>query len=175
MKSRFIIIVLFLTAISISAQSIAIGPQVGYVKTKDADKGTIMPGIAARANLLFLTVEGSIGYKSDEYFDGKMKVTNYPVLLTGFMNLIPIVHAEAGIGWYNYKTEYSGLWSSSASETGSNIGYHAGIGAELPLGNILLTGDIRYVFMNLKLQDAADVISLKSDYYVIAVGLLFKL
>jgi hypothetical protein len=35
-----------LMAAQVTAQSIGIGPQVGYFKTKDADKGSFMGGVA---------------------------------------------------------------------------------------------------------------------------------
>lgn len=174
MKKMFFIFILILIAGSINAQSISIGAQGSYVKSQDAD-AVIMPAAAVRLGFVGLKVEGSIGYKSDKYFDGAVKTTTYPVMLTGFLNLLPIIHLEGGIGWYNTKVEYSGFFSGTPSETSSNIGYHAGAGLEIPLGNLILTGDIRYVIEKTKFANIKSTADLKSDFYMVVVGLMFKL
>jgi hypothetical protein len=149
----------------ISAQTLMIGPQVGFSKSGDADKASVMPAVAARLSLLNLEAELSIGYKSEEFDDGSIKTKSYPVLFTGMFKIFPVFRAEAGIGWYNTKIEYD-----KSDETVQKIGYHVGGGAEIPLGNIVLTGDFRYVFLDVALNN-----DLKSDYYTMNVGLLFKL
>mgnify|MGYP001561431185 FL=1 len=106
---------------------------------------------------------------------GAIKTTTYPIMFTGFLGLLPFIHLEAGIGWYNTKVEYSGLFAGTSSETYSDIGYHAGAGAEIPLGNVVLTGDIRYVIEKTKLANIKNTSELKSDFYMIVVGLMFKL
>lgn len=174
MKKTFIIFLLILATGLINAQSISLGVQGAYVKAQDAD-AVIMPAGAVRIGLGGLTVEGSIGYKSDKYFDGMVKATTYPIMLTGFLNLLPIVHVEGGIGWYNTKIEYSGFFAGTASETSSEIGYHAGAGVEIPLGNVILTGDIRYVIEKTKFNNMRTTSDVKSDFYMVVVGLMFKL
>jgi len=174
MKKLFSVIILIIIAGTINAQSIAIGAQGAYVKSQDAD-GVIMPAAAVRIGLGGLSVEGSIGYKSDKYLDGAIKTTTYPVMVTGFIGLLPFIHLEAGIGWYNTKVEYSGMFAGAPSETYSDIGYHAGAGAEIPLGNVILTGDIRYVIEKTKFNNVQNASDLKSDFYMIVVGLMFKL
>lgn len=174
-KISFSIVVVFILSAAVSAQSIAFGPQVGFIKTTKADKATVMPGAALRINLLGLSAEGSIYYKAEEFENGAIKTTSYPFMLTGMLNILPIIHAEAGIGYYNTKIEYSGIYGGVKSETKNDVGYHVGAGAELPLGNLLLTGDVRYVFLNYKLDNPLKITELKSDFYVIMVGAMFKL
>ncbi len=174
MKKVFYLIVYLIIAGTVNAQSIAIGVQGSYVKAQDAD-AVLMPGAAVRIGLGGLKVEGSVGYKSEKYFDGMVKTTTYPVMLTGFLNLLPIVHLEGGIGWYNTKIEYSGLFAGAPSETSREIGYHAGAGLEIPLGNLVLTGDIRYVMAKTKLENIKSTGDLKSDFYMVVVGLMLKL
>ena len=174
MKKLFSIIILIIIAGTINAQSIAIGVQGAYVKSNNADP-TTMPTVAARIDLGGLKVEGSIGYKSDKYSDGDIKTTDYPIMLTGFLSLLPIIHVEAGIGWYNTKIEYSGQYAGTPSETSKDIGYHAGAGLEIPIGNLLLTGDIRYVIEKTKMENVKNTSDLKSDFYMVVVGLMFKL
>ena len=154
----------------LSAQSVAFGPQLGFIKSSDSDNSVMMPGAALRVNFIGLSVEGSIYYKSEEYQSGAIKAKSYPIMLTGFVNVLPLIHGEVGVGWYNTKIDYSGSLSSLKAETSNSMGYHLGAGAELPLGSLILAGDIRYVFLSL-----SSATSFKSNFYVIMVGAFFKL
>jgi len=175
--TRLSILLLLFVSITSKAQSLAIGPQIGFIKTSDADKSIIMPAVAARLNLIGLGVEASIGYKSEEFGDGQLKTTSYPIMLTGFLSVFPLIRAEAGIGWYNTKVDYSNTLNHSGAtdETLQEIGYHIGAGTEIPLGNVVLTGDVRYVFLNVDFNNTAKLFSTKSNYYTICAGMLFKL
>lgn len=166
----FLFAVVIFTSVTLNAQSLAIGPQVGLVKSNDADNTSIMPGLALRLNLLGFGLEGSIYYKSEEFQNGLIKTKSYPINLTAFVNVLPIVHAEAGIGWYDTKIDFSHPINSISSETKTKPGYHIGAGAQIPAGNILLTGDIRYVFL-----DLSSAVSFKSNFYVIMIGAMFSI
>jgi len=176
MFKRFFVLsfILIAACASINAQSLSVGPQFGFIKSTDADNSVVMPGAALRLNLVGLSIEGSFYYKSEEYNNGLIKAKSYPVMLTGMLNILPILHAEAGIGWYNTKIDYSGNLSTLKAETTDDVGYHLGAGVELPAGNVLLTGDIRYVFLNVELNNSTNVSELKSNFYVIMVGVMFK-
>ncbi len=175
-KATLVLSLIF--SISVLAQSFSIGPQIGIIKTSDADNSKISPSIAGRLSILNLTLEGSIGYKEDEFEEGAIKTKSYPIQLTGIIGILPIVNLEAGIGWYNTKIEYFKSLSSLSSITNTKPGYHAGIGTEIPFGNLILTGDIRYVFLDLDLNQGinlTNISKIKSNYYVLVVGLMFKL
>ncbi|MEW6507991.1 MAG: hypothetical protein AB1432_09630 [Bacteroidota bacterium] len=175
MKRSILTLVFLFSLLSIlSAQSLSIGPQVAYVKTSDAEKGVWMPAGAVRLNLGGLAIEGSIGYKTEEYEDGVIKATSYPIMATAMLKLLPLIHVEAGLGWYNTKIEYSGIFASFPSETQREVGYHAGAGIELDLGSAIITGDLRYVKMG-NLKDLKISNDLKSDFIAIYGGLMFKL
>lgn len=175
MKRTIISVFFILAGLSIlNAQSLSIGPQVAYIKTSDAEKGVFMPAGAVRLNLGGLAIEGSIGYKSEEFADGVVKATSYPIMATAMLKLLPLIHVEAGLGWYNTKIEYSGILSALPSETQKEVGYHAGAGIELDLGSALITGDLRYVIMG-KIKDLKINKELKSDFIAIYGGLMFKL
>ncbi len=179
MKNRFFILaILFISVSILSAQSISVGPQLGFSKANNADKATVMPSAAVRLDLIGLGVEGSIGYKMDKFDGGQVKTTSYPILLTGMLNVLPIIHAEAGIGWYNTKIEYSNTLNllGNNNETKQKIGYHLGAGASIPLGTMELTGDLRYIFMkDDSFRGLTSAKSLKYDYYTLVIGALFKL
>ncbi|PKL81605.1 MAG: hypothetical protein CVV24_14405 [Ignavibacteriae bacterium HGW-Ignavibacteriae-3] len=174
MKNFIAFIIVFILGITaLKAQSVAIGPQVGFIKSADADKATIMPGVALRINILGLGLEGSMYYKSEEFQNGAIKTKSYPINLTAMLSILPIVHAEAGIGWYNTQIDFTNLnstYTSIRSETQSKAGYHFGAGIALPVGNLLLTGDIRYVFL-----DLSTAVNFKSNFSVLMVGAMFKL
>lgn len=172
---KLTLIIFLLSTLNFYGQSLSIGPQVGFIKTSDADNSKLMPSVAARLNLLNLTFEGSVGYKTDEFENGSIKTTSYPILLTAMLGVLPLIHVEAGMGWYKTKLEFSNLFSNTPSETQSKTGYHVGAGAEIPLGNLVLTGDVRYVFLDLDFNNISSIAKLKSDYYVLLVGLIFKL
>lgn len=168
----FIILIMF--SVNVFSQSLSVGPQIGFIKTTDANKSKLSPSLAARLGLLNFTIEGSIGYKEDEFEDGSIKTKSYPIQLTGMLGILPILNLEAGIGWHNTKIEYFNSLNSLSSITKSKPAYHAGIGTELPVGNLILTGDIRYVFINLDFN-LSNIINLNSNYYIVVVGVMFKL
>lgn len=153
------------------SQSIAIGPQVGYYKAKDADEGSFLFGGMARLKLGgAFAVEGSINYRKEDYMDGAYSITSYPVQLSALIYVLPVAYGVAGIGWYNAKYE-----AGSFSETFSDVGYHIGAGAEIPLGALILTGDIRYVFLKYQFDTAYGSTDVEANFFVITAGLLFSL
>ncbi|MFA7418919.1 MAG: hypothetical protein WCZ90_04465 [Melioribacteraceae bacterium] len=183
-KAFFILFCLALLSEAAFSQSLSFGPQLGFVKTQDAEKSVMMPGGAVRLYLGGLGIEGAIYYKKDEYkLDfGSSTATiitkTYPIMLTGFFKLLPIAHVEAGVSWLNTQIDYSNLstaWASIKEETKGDVAYHLGAGAELPLGSFVLTGDVRYVFFELDVDKLTKPQSLKSDFYAIVIGLMYKL
>lgn len=160
---------------TIQAQSFMIGPQLGYFAPKEKGvDGTVLFGGAARLKLGSLGAEAAINYRqqTEDIYGGELKTAFYPVMVSGLFYPLPIVYATAGIGWYNYKI----TWKSSfgdVSETGSEIGYHLGGGAEIPLGSVVLSGDIKYIFMKYQFEDSD--VEYNADGFVINATLLFPL
>lgn len=172
MKIKTLLIFGFIFCLSTEyfAQSISIGPQLGFVKSTDADQTSLMPGLAARLELMGFGIEGALYYKSEDFRNGAVKTKSYPINITVLWKLLPLIHAEGGVGWYNTQIDYSNIITSIRNETKSNMGYHLGAGVEVPLGNIVLTGDIRYVFLNI-----GGVTGFKSDFTTVLIGLQFTL
>lgn len=181
MKRLLAALIVFLFVLTAAqAQSITAGPQLGYYKSQDADNASVMIGGALRVKLSSsFGFEGSINYKREKFDDGNVKVTSYPVMATAMIYIIPIVYGAAGAGWYNVRYEYSELYKSDEygykDETKQRFGYHLGAGAQLPVGNVVLTGDARYVFLDLKLDNLPSLKSFKSNFYVLTAGILFRL
>ncbi len=169
----FIIIMTY----EVKAQTIAIGPQLGYHKSEDAE-GAVMLGAAGRFYLArSLALEASINYRTEEYDGGALKTTMYPVMVSGMLYFFPLLYGTVGAGWYNTKIDYAEEFNllGLKDETKSEFGYHIGIGAELGLGNLILTGDVRYVFLDLKLDRLPGIKEFKNNFYIITAGVLFEL
>jgi opacity protein-like surface antigen len=161
-----------------NAQSISLGPQIGYYKAQDADKGSFMGGAAWRLKLMpVLGVEASINYRQEKYADGALTVRSWPVMVTGLIYPIPIVYGAIGAGWYSVTYDYDqGKLPFLKDETTQKVGWHFGGGLELPVGSSFkLTGDIRYVFLNYKFKQIPGTGELKSNFTVITAGFLFNL
>jgi opacity protein-like surface antigen len=164
-----------------SESSIGIGPQVGYHRAGDADDGRFMFGAFIRAKLSqAFALEGSINYRQEEYYGGRVEVSNWPVLVSALIYPFPAVYGIAGVGWYFTTVGFdnSTFEQDLDDRTTNPFGFHLGAGLELPLGEMLkLTGDIKYVFLNYDLEDVGDVAlnDLNSNFYIISVGLAFGL
>jgi len=170
-----------LTALMIAqahAQSVSIGPQVGYYKVQDADEGSFTGGAALRLKLIpFLGAEASIGYRQEKYADDLLTVRSWPVMVTGLVYPLPMIYGAMGFGWYNTTFDYDeDRLPLLEDETVQKIGWHFGGGLELPLGTkAKLTADIRYVFLNYDFKEIPGQGEMDSNFYVITAGLLFGL
>jgi opacity protein-like surface antigen len=167
-----------LMAAQVNAQSIGLGPQVGYYKARDADKGSYMGGVAWRLKLMpVLGVEASINYRQEKYGNDALTVRSWPVMVTGLIYPLPIFYGAVGAGWYSVTYDYNqDKLPGIKDETTQKVGWHFGGGVELPVGSSFkLTGDIRYVFLNYKFEGIPGSSGLKSNFTVITVGLLFNL
>jgi opacity protein-like surface antigen len=158
-----------------NAQSISLGPQIGYYKVPDADKGSFMGGAAWRLKLTpVLGAEASINYRQEKYADGALTVRSWPVMVTGLIYPLPVVYGAVGAGWYSVTLDYDqSKLPFVQDETTQKFGWHFGGGVELPLGSLKLTGDIRYVFLNYDFKQIPGSGDMKSNFTVVTVGLLF--
>src|SRR5262245_10822266 len=96
------------------AAEFSLGPAAGYLRARGADEGTWFGGLQARLRLApILSVEGSVTFHENDYSDGDIRVTQYPVQVTGLVTPFPLgsvrPYALAGAGWYYTRTRYSGL------------------------------------------------------------------
>jgi len=161
-----------------NAQSINLGPQLGYYKAQDADNGTYTGGIAMRLKMIsVLSVEASINSRQEKYANGALTVRSLPVMITGLFYPYPIVYGAMGFGWYNVSFHYDhSSLPLYTDETTQKIGWHFGGGLEWPLSSILtLIGDFRYVFLNYDFKTIPGSGDMKSNFTVVTVGFLFNL
>ncbi len=158
--------ILCLIAVSVSAQGLSIGPQIGYQKSQDAD-GNYMVGASARLKITSsLGVEGAINYRKEEIND--VSVKSWPILVSALLYPLPVlpVYGVVGGGWYNTTFDFEN--SNIDSETEQEFGWHFGAGVEIPLGTNKLYGDIRYIFLDYEFDDLPTDID--SNFYTIMVG-----
>jgi opacity protein-like surface antigen len=179
-KTLLVMGLITLVAAQVNAQSISLGPQLGYQKARDADEGNLMGGVACRLKLTpFLGAEASINYRQETYANEALTVRNWPVMVTGLIYPLPMVYGAIGAGWYNTTFDYDQskfpLWTAK-DETKQEFGWHFGGGVELPVGSSFkLVADIRYVFLNYDFKEIPGTGDLKSDFTVFTVGFLFGL
>jgi len=162
------------------AQSLSLGPLIGFQKAVDADNARAMGGVAMRLNLIpSIGIEASINYRSEEYMNGALTVRSWPVMLTALYYPIPIIYGDIGTGWYNTTFVYDQSrfpLQNLSDVTQQKVGWHFGGGLEMPIGpNAKLTVDLRYVFLNYDFSSVPGLGDKKSDFYVFSVGLLFGL
>lgn len=154
--------------------SLSIGPAVGYLNVRGADRGTWFAG--AQARLRFggvLAAEAAITFHSNEYENGDVIVTQYPFQLTAMLVIIPAgpirPYILGGVGWYYTRIDYRGLFAAIPDKTDHLFGVHLGGGAELMLGpNVGLNADVRYIFLN---ADNEQVIRRDFNYWQVTAGL----
>ena len=178
-KKTFLI--LGLTALLVSqvvAQSINLGPQLGYYKAQDADDGTYTGGVTMRLKFMSVFgVETSINNRQEKYANGALTVRSWPVMVTGLIYPLPIVYGAMGFGWYHVTLHYDqSRLPLFTDETVQKVGWHFGGGLEFPITTyLLLTGDFRYVFLNYDFKAIPVSGGLKSNFTVITVGFLLNL
>jgi opacity protein-like surface antigen len=186
MSFRSIIIALLSVAglqFSHAQASSAFGPQVGFYRSPGASEYRTMGGLALRLKVSErLGIQGSINYRSERYLNNTIRATSWPVLVSGLFYPAPQLFGTIGTGWYNTSIEYSipvlnppGAVLVSSEEQ-QRFGWHFGGGLELPLGmGTMLSGDIKYVFLDYEFKNFPGAGGVNSNFYVISVGLLFGL
>ncbi|MCX5801037.1 MAG: outer membrane beta-barrel protein [Candidatus Eisenbacteria bacterium] len=177
-KTLLILGLITLVVTQVNAQSISLGPQVGYYKVQDADEGKFMGGAACRLKLTpVIGVEASINYRQETYADELLTVRSWPVMVTGLIYPLPIVYGAIGAGWYNTTFDYDqDRLPLFDDETTQAFGWHFGGGVEVPVGpSFKLTADVRYVFLNYDFKEIPGSEDLDSNFTVVTVGFLFGL
>ncbi|MBI4564681.1 MAG: porin family protein [Planctomycetes bacterium] len=129
------------------------GPRVGYVKARDADRGTWLGGLQLRLHLSdAVALEGAISFHQDRFADGDALVTFYPVEVSALVFPLPLPtlkpYGMAGVGWYYSRVDYKDILSVNNDETVFTFGAHVGLGAQLQIGSSsMLNADLRYIFL----------------------------
>jgi len=110
-----------------------------------------------------------------------MTMRSWPVQVSALLYPVPIVYGLAGAGWYHTTLDYDqtkmeelGGTAIPEDETTSTLGYHLGAGLEIPLSNMKLTADVRYVFLNYDLDEIENLPETDHDFLAVTLGLLWE-
>jgi len=135
------------------------GPRLGYYKAQDAEQGNFYYGIQARFRPgAIVGIEAAVEYRAGQEFGiGSSTVkTSFVPVTASLLLFAPISehfapYGVAGLGAYFTRYSTSGLLEDLGFEDDSdfNLGYHFGLGAEIPLNNnTAINIDYRYLFLN---------------------------
>lgn len=179
-KKSFLVVIFFIASVGYAQQmrnQTSIGPQIGYHKAADADDGQLMYGAALRLKLTnALGFEGSINYREEDYMNGTVLVSQWPVLLSGMIYVTPNIYGLAGVGWYNTNIEFENFPEDIPDKTDQEFGWHFGAGVDFPLSEAaVLTTDFRYTFIDYEFQEVPGTDEINSDYFIIKAGIMFIL
>lgn len=154
---------------------VAIGPQAGFHKAADADNGKYMFGAALKLKLTnALGFEGSLNYREEEYRNGAIAISQWPVLMSGLFYIVPQIYGLAGVGWYNTKIEFENTLVDLPDRSSQEFGWHFGAGVDIPLSEAaFLTTDFRYTFIDYEFQEVPGTDEINSDFFIVKAGLMF--
>lgn len=153
-----------------------VGPAAGFIRTRDADDGTWFGGVQARLRVMpYLAAEASITFHQDDFADGDVTVTQYPVQLSGLLYPLGGGPAQpylvAGGGWYYTRIDFSGTLSAFDDDTEHVVGYHIGVGIDVVLTpQITLSADVRQIFIDPDFDNAEDE---EFDFVQVGLGVSF--
>lgn len=159
----------------------SIGPAAGYLRARDADEGTWFGGIQARHRFSGLfALEGSITFHQDDFFDGDVTVTQYPVQVSAILYPFPGPVLEpyvlGGAGWYYTRIDYDdAAFPGVDDDTTRMFAVHLGAGAELHLGPLASAfADFRWLFVDEPGIDNSNLEDEEFDSWMLSFGLSLR-
>jgi opacity protein-like surface antigen len=152
-----------------------LGPVAGFIKSRDADKGTWFGGIQARYRFMgFLAVEGSITFHQSEYLDGDVTVTQYPVQVSAL--IFPLAlgafepYAVIGAGWYYTRVDIDTPLVQD-EDTDNLFGVHLGAGAQVAISpRFAVFADFRWIFIDEPATDNSNLDDEEFDAGQVTLG-----
>lgn len=158
-------------------QNFFIGPQIGlYSNDENDDDFNVMVGAAARTKFApWIGLEGAINYRQESFADENLSVKSWPILVTGLFYPVNYIYATLGGGLYSTTFDFDSSVPMD-DDTQNEFGWHIGGGVELPLGSrSLLTGDVRYVFLDYDFRRPPGFGEVDGDFVIITAGVLVGL
>jgi hypothetical protein len=158
------------------AASFSIGPVAGYLKARDADRGTWFGGVNMRLRFArIFAIEGSISVHSDSFQDGDIDVVQYPVQVSALLFPIPDSPIEPygvfGAGWYYTRIDFDGALSGLDNETDRDFAFHAGAGLQVEVGpRFAVFADFRWVFLDEPGVDNGNLDEEEFDFGMVTIG-----
>lgn len=157
----------------------SLGAMAGYVRVRDADEGTWHGGVVARLQLFpVLAAEASISFHSQEFGDGDVRVTTYPVQVSALLFPLPNLpvrpYALAGGGWYYTRIDFDDS-VGGGDDTDRQFAVHVGAGAEILLGRrAKIFADFRWLFLDEPGVDNSNIQDEEFDTWMVTLGFLFR-
>lgn len=157
------------------SSAFSLGPAGGYLRVRQADRGTWFAGVQARLHLGIFAAEASVQYHRNSFEDSSVIVSQYPVQLTAFLYPIPVgpirPYILGGVGWYYTQYDYEGPNSFIANRTEHIFGEHLGAGVELFFSpTVSVDADARYIFLN---PTTDQVLGRQFNYWQVTFGVNF--
>jgi opacity protein-like surface antigen len=158
------------------AAALSIGPVAGYLKARDADRGTWFGGVNMRLRFArIFAIEGSITAHTDSFQDGDIDVIQYPVQVSALLFPIPDSPIEPygvfGAGWYYTRYEFEGALSGLDDETDRDFAFHVGAGVQVELTpRFALFADFRWVFLDEPGVDNGNLDEEEFDFGMVTLG-----
>jgi hypothetical protein len=136
-----------------SAAATEIIPSVGLTRSVDGnDEAKPYGSLALRHDVLtkYLDAEVGIAYRQESRFNDQLKVRQWPVTASLWVNPISALYAGGGVGWYHMTFDYADALETAGIDdnTEQEFGVHVGGGLKVPVANhaaIDLNG--RYVML----------------------------
>lgn len=159
-----------------SAHATEIVPSLGISRAVDSDndQAKMYGGLAVRSDLMpFVMGEIGAAYRTEERFNGDLKIRQWPVTGSLYLKPLPMLYAGAGVGWYQTTLDYSES-SGIKDETTQKFGVHVGGGVQMPLAPALgLDLNGRYVHMQ---KQESRLVPQKFDptFWTTSIGLAIK-
>ena len=158
-----------------TAHAVEIVPSIGVTRATDGSgEAKSYLGLALRNSLApMLKLEGAVGYRSDDLFNGDLKVKTVPVTASVWFQPIPMLYVGGGPGLYVTTLTYRDqLLIPNTTE--SKFGVHLGGGLNFPLAPMLgVDLNMRYVFME-EQATALSQGSFNPDFWSTSVGVSIK-
>lgn len=158
------------------AQAIEIIPAAGVTRSVDSEEVKPFGALFLRTPLVpgLLKTELAVAYRSDTYFDGNLKVRQWPVAASLWLAPGNRVYGGAGVGWYHTTLDYEES-TGFEDQTKQKFGVHVGGGLGFPLTRgIGLDLHGRYVMLR---DQESRLVPEKfdPDFWVLTLGLNFQL
>lgn len=156
------------------AMAVQVIPSVGLTRSVDSDDTNKSVGLAFRGSVVprVLKLEIAGSYRTEEHFDGDLKLRMWPITTSVILAPIPNIYGLAGVGWYHTTFDYDDALLLD-DETKEEFGVHLGGGITVPVApsvGIDLNG--RYVMMrdqeNKLVPEKFD-----PDFWNLSLGLAF--
>jgi opacity protein-like surface antigen len=157
-----------------SAPAGGLGVRVGRVSVPDTDEDATTVGAFLRSGRA-LGFEGAIDYRSEDLAGGG-ELRTWPVTASLVLSPVPLVHALAGVGWYNTTLEFPAALNIE-KKTESKLGWHVGGGAQVPLfAPVSVVGDLRYAYIDYDFGDAVDAVADfdGGNYFALQLGAMLQ-